>query len=48
MGAITRRIANNLTLGSGRVLLNTTTITSDTLIVDGDISSNSVSQNLMT
>ena len=30
MGAITRRVANNLTLGSGRVLLNTTTITTDT------------------
>ena len=34
MGAITRRVANNLTLGSGRVLLNTTTITSDTANID--------------
>ena len=30
MGTITRRIANDLTLGTGRVLLNTTTITTDT------------------
>ena len=36
MGAITRRIANNLTLGSGRVLLNTTTITSDTATLNFD------------
>ena len=34
MGAITRRVANNLTLGSGRVLLNTTTISSDTANID--------------
>ena len=34
MGTITRRVANDLTLGSGRVLLNTTTITSDTANID--------------
>ena len=36
MGTITRRIANNLTLGTGRVLLNTTTITTDTGNLDFD------------